>query len=70
MNTERKFTRNMVGVVVVAAVSAALFWVITASDRMSERRNTARTVCTSGGGEWVKTAKHEMCVKAEVASKN
>ena len=70
MNTRPNLTRLAVAAVVVAAVGAALFRVITANERVSERRETARSVCAATGGEWVKTPKHEMCVKAEVASKS
>ena len=69
MNTRPNLTRLIVAVVVVAAVGAALFRVVTANDRVHERRETARSVCAASGGEWVQARKHEMCVKAEVASK-
>ena len=70
MNTRPNLTRLAVAAVVVAAVAAALFRVVTANDRVNERRDTARSVCAATGGEWVRTPKHEMCVKAEVASKS
>lgn len=69
MDTRPNLTRLAVAAVVVAAVGAALFRVVTANERVSERRETARSVCAASGGEWVQAPKHEMCVKAEVASK-
>ena len=70
MSNSIRITRFAVGVVIAAAIGAALFWVVTANDRVAERRNTARAVCANSGGEWVKDAKHEMCVRGEVAGKD
>lgn len=70
MSKSIRITRFAVGVVIAAAIGAALFRVVTASDRVAERRNTARAVCANSGGEWVKDAKHEMCVRGEVARKD
>ena len=39
--------------VVVVALGAAVFRVVDAPDRVQARRDTARNVCTAGGGEWV-----------------
>lgn len=70
MKTRPNLTRLAVAAVVIAALGAALFGVITSNERVNERRETARSVCAASGGAWVKTPKHELCVKAEVASKS
>ena len=51
-------------IVVVLAVGAASFRVATAPDRISERRNRARSVCLNSGGEWVRVNNTELCRKA------
>jgi hypothetical protein len=63
------FARNAFVVIVVAAVGAALFRVITAPDRIAERRHTARNVCLHSGGEWVTDGRSEICRRPELASK-
>ncbi len=70
MNTGISITRFAVGAVVIAAIGAALFRVTTANDRVADRRNTARAVCTASGGDWVMAQKTEMCVKRELATKD
>jgi hypothetical protein len=47
--------------VVAAATGAAAFRIVTAPERVMERRNTARSVCTAGGGEWVTVRNEEFC---------
>lgn len=49
----------------VVAVGAAAFRVSTASDRVKERRDTARSVCTQTGGQWVKVDNAEICRRDE-----
>jgi hypothetical protein len=70
MRTSISITRLTMGAIVIAAVGAALFRVVTAPDRVSEHRDTARNVCAASGGEWVANAKHEMCVKPDAAGKD
>jgi hypothetical protein len=70
MRTSISMTRLGMGAVVMAAIGAALFRVVTAPDRVSERRDTARSVCAASGGQWVADAKHEMCVKPDGAPQN
>jgi hypothetical protein len=57
--------RSAFMVVALAAVGAAVFRVSTAPERVKERRDTARAVCTSSGGEWVRVGKDEICRKDE-----
>jgi hypothetical protein len=47
--------------VVVVAFGAAVFRVVDAPDRVQARRDTARNVCTAGGGEWVQVDGEEFC---------
>lgn len=49
----------------IVAVGAAAFRVSTASDRVKERRDTARSVCTQTGGQWVKVDGAEICRRDE-----
>ena len=55
------FMRHTFVLIVIAAVGLAVFRIVTAPDRIAERRNTARTVCTSAGGEWVTDGRNEYC---------
>ena len=57
--------RSAFVIVVLAAVGASVFRVSTAPDRVKERRNTARSVCVSTGGEWVQVGGDEICQKNE-----
>lgn len=57
--------RNAFVIVVLAAIGATVFRVSTAPERVKERRNTARSVCVSTGGEWVRVGKDEICQKNE-----
>jgi hypothetical protein len=57
--------RSAFVIVVLAAVGASVFRVSTAPDRVKERRNTARSVCVSTGGEWVQVGSDEICQKNE-----
>jgi len=52
-------------IVVLATIAATVFRVSTAPERVKERRNTARTVCISMGGEWVQVGNDEICQKNE-----
>ena len=60
-------TRIAFALVCVAAVLAAVFRVVTASDRVKERRETARSVCIRSGGEWVKVDDAEICRRNDLA---
>ena len=51
MRKSIRITRFAVGVVIAAAIGAALFRVVTANDRVAERRNTARAVCANSEAE-------------------
>jgi hypothetical protein len=53
--------RVAVAVVIVASVAGAIVRVVTASDRVRERRETARVACANAGGEWVKLGNDELC---------
>jgi hypothetical protein len=57
--------RLTVALVVVVAVAGAVFRVSTAPDRIKDRRDTARAVCLASGGQWVKPAGDELCMKAD-----
>jgi hypothetical protein len=61
------FARHVFAWVVFAAIVAALFRVATAPDRIAERRNTARSVCLAGGGQWVQIGRDEICQRRPVA---
>ena len=50
MSKSIRITRFAVGVVIAAAIGAALFRVVTANDRVAERRNIARAVCANSEG--------------------
>lgn len=53
--------------VCVFAVGSAIIRVATASDRVKERRELARSVCTQSGGEWIKVDDAEICRRADLA---
>jgi hypothetical protein len=59
--TLHDLTRGTFGLVVVLALGAAVFRVATAPERIKERRETARSVCLSSGGQWVKVQRDEVC---------
>ena len=63
------FARHVFAWVVLAAIVAALFRVATAPERIAERRNTARNVCLSSGGEWVTEGRDEICRRSALAAK-
>lgn len=56
--------RYSFALIVIAAVALAIFRIMTAPDRIAERRNTARNVCVGGGGEWVTRGRDEYCRRA------
>jgi len=64
-----KVARFAFVLIVLVAVVAAAFRVATATDRIKERRDTARGACAASGGEWVKVDNVEACVHAESGSK-
>lgn len=45
------------------AIGAAVFRVATAPDRIKERRETARQVCLSSGGQWVPMDRDHGCLR-------
>lgn len=49
--------------ILVIGVGAAVFRVATAPDRIRDRKETARSVCLSSGGQWVKVEREEICRK-------
>jgi hypothetical protein len=57
--------RNAFLLIVLAAVAAAVFRIVTAPQRVKERRDTARNVCIGSGGEWLKLGNDEICRKPE-----
>ena len=61
--------RIAVGIVIVASVAGAALRVATAPDHAKERRDVARSVCASAGGEWVRLGGDEFCRQAEPARK-
>jgi hypothetical protein len=56
-----RFASRSLVVVVAVALGAAVFRVLDAPDRVQARRDTARNVCTAGGGEWVQIDREEFC---------
>lgn len=59
------FARSAFVIVVLAAIGASVFRVSTAPERVRERRETARSVCVSSGGQWVQVGNDEICRKEE-----
>jgi hypothetical protein len=59
------FARSAFVIVVLAAIGSTAFRVATAPERIKERRNTARSVCVSTGGEWVHLGSDEVCQRSE-----
>jgi len=55
--------RHAFGVIVIAAVAASFFRVITAPDRIRDRLKTAQSVCVASGGEWVTVEHDPICRK-------
>ena len=55
--------------VLAVCLAAAAFRVATAPDRVRERKDTARSVCLSSGGQWVKVDRDEICQKPGGAPK-
>ncbi len=55
--------RHAFGVIVIVAIVATAFRVITAPDRVRERMKTAQAVCVASGGEWVTVERETRCVK-------
>ena len=66
-NPRIRVARNAVMLVAVVAVGGALFRVVTAPDRVKERRDTARTVCETSGGKWRKAGPDEVCFREDAA---
>ena len=63
------FARNAFLLIVLVAVAAAVFRIVTAQQRISERRDTARNVCIGSGGEWLKVGGDEICRKPDGGKK-
>lgn len=57
--------RHGFALIVVAACIGAAIRVATAPDRIKERRQTAKQVCASTGGSWVRAEDGEICVAAD-----
>lgn len=58
-------SRSAFFVVVLAAIGGTVFRVSTAPERIQQRKDTARSVCTGGGGEWIKLGNgDEFCRKS------
>ncbi len=67
----KKVARFTFAAVVLLTLGATAFRVITAPDRVKERRNTARAVCIQSGGEWATLdGDEEICRRAEPAIKS
>jgi hypothetical protein len=58
--------RSAFVIVVLAAVGASVFRVSTAPERVRDRRDTARSVCISSGGQWLQVGNDEICQKDEL----
>jgi hypothetical protein len=59
--------RNAFVVVVTLTVLGTVFRVMTAPERIKERRETARSVCTGSGGQWLVVGRDEICQRGEPA---
>ena len=53
--------RHAFALIVIGTVALTAFRVMTAPDRIAERRATARSVCVSSGGEWTVSGRDEFC---------
>ncbi|MBL8320345.1 MAG: hypothetical protein JNJ42_18210 [Burkholderiaceae bacterium] len=58
-----RFTILAFAAVLALSISAALFRVATAPERIAERRATAKEVCVKSGGVWVREGRDEICRK-------
>lgn len=54
--------------VVVMSVGGTVFRVATAPDRVRDRTETARRVCTERGGQWVQVERRDVCRLPETAA--
>jgi hypothetical protein len=52
-------------VIGLLAVGSATFRIVTAPERMAQRRAADTLVCTNGGGTMTKVGKNDVCVKKE-----
>lgn len=59
-----RFTILAFAAVLALSISAALFRVATAPERIAERRATAKEVCVKSGGAWVREGRDEICRKS------
>jgi hypothetical protein len=56
---------TIVALIIIGAAVSAVVRVVTAPDRIRERRDIAKEVCLKSGGEWVKAEnRHEVCKRA------
>ena len=55
---------TIVTLIIIAAAMSAAFRIVTAPDRIRERREIAREVCLKAGGEWVMASRGEECKRA------
>jgi len=62
-----RFARTAFALVSAIAVSAAVFRIATAPERIRDRHQTARMVCLQTGGEWATVDGNEVCRRTEVA---
>jgi hypothetical protein len=53
--------RHTFALIVIGAVALTALRIMTAPDRIAERRATARTVCVSSGGQWTSDGRNELC---------
>jgi hypothetical protein len=60
--------RNAFVIVVLVTVAGTVFRVVTAPERIKDRRDTARSVCTGSGGQWVQVGRDELCQRADPGS--
>lgn len=51
----------VVALIIIGAAVSAMFRVVTAPDRVRERREIAKQVCVKAGGEWVSSGRDEVC---------
>jgi hypothetical protein len=64
MNT--RLARIGVVLVVALALAAAVFRVVTAPERVQQRREIARTACLAAGGQWERVGRDEVCRRGGV----
>jgi hypothetical protein len=53
--------RHTFALIVIGTIALTAFRIMSAPDRIAERRATARTVCVSSGGQWTSDGRDETC---------